>query len=80
MPHVVERGDAVLWAARGEEDGEENWNVLCGEPDHATDDLCLAHMAHLVRSSPALREVSDLALGDCASRADTDAPWVREPI
>lgn len=78
--HVVERGDTVLWAARDLEDGEENWNVLCGETAHADDDLCLSHLAHLVRSAPSLREISDLAAGDYASRADADAPWIREPL
>ena len=59
--HVVDDGAAVLWAAR-QSDGTrgEDWSVHCGAIGHPTDELRVVHLAHLVRSAPSLRQVSDL--------------------
>jgi hypothetical protein len=34
------------------------------------------HLAHLVRSAPSLRAISDLGLDEVAERPDVDSPWV----
>jgi len=76
--HVVERGDAVLFAARqADEERGEDWTVHCGAERHDRDDLCLVHLAHLVRSAPSLHELSGLGLEEEAWRDDVDAPWTR---
>lgn len=74
--HVVEDGAAVLWAARevGAAQGEV-WSVHCGAYGHRDDEVCLAHLAHLVRAAPSLRALSDLGMDEEAERPDTDSPW-----
>lgn len=79
--HVVDDGEAVLWAAR-ERDAErgEDWSIHCGATGHATDDMRIVHLAHLVRSSPSLRQISDLGLDVEAWRTDPDADWETAPL
>ena len=74
--HVVDEGEAVLWAAR-QSDGArgENWSVHCGANGHETDDIRLVHLAHLVRSAPSLRQISNLGVDQEALRIDADSPW-----
>jgi hypothetical protein len=74
--HVVDDGEAVLWAAR-ERDAErgEDWSIHCGAAGHATDEMRLVHLAHLVRSAPSLRQISDLGLNVEAWRSDPDSGW-----
>lgn len=76
--HVIDEGAAVLWAARetDEEDGEV-WSVHCGAIGHKTEDIRAVHLAHLVRSAPSLRQISDLGLDEEALRVDADSPWKR---
>ncbi|QWF20515.1 DUF4262 domain-containing protein [Nocardioides sp. LMS-CY] len=74
--HVVDDGEAVLWAARqSDEERGEDWTIHCGEVDHETRDMRVVHLAHLVRSAPSLRAISDLGFDEEALRADTDSPW-----
>lgn len=79
--HVVDAGEAVLWAAR-EADHErgEDWSVHCGADEHDTADMRLVHLAHLVRAAPSLRELSELRVGEQASRADVDSRWVKDRL
>ena len=79
--HVVDDGGAVLWAAR-ESDATrvEDWSIHCGAMGHQTEDMRLVHLAHLVRSAPSLRELSDLGLDEEAWRADPDSPWTTAPL
>jgi hypothetical protein len=74
--HVVDHGEAVLWAARqsGQARGED-WSIHCGASSHATDDMRVVHLAHLVRSAPSLRQISDLGLDEEAWRDDPDSLW-----
>ena len=74
--HVVDDGEAVLWAAR-ESDNErgEDWSIHCGATGHETDAMRIVHLAHLVRSAPSLREISSLGLDEEALRINTDSPW-----
>lgn len=74
--HVVDTGEAVLWAAR-QSDAErgEDWSIHCGAEGHTTDEMRMVHLAHLVRSAPSLRQVSSLGLDHEAFRADPDSPW-----
>ncbi|WP_418058793.1 DUF4262 domain-containing protein [Pimelobacter simplex] len=79
--HVVDDGDVVLWAAReSDEVRGEDWSVHCGASGHETDDMRVVHLAHLVRSAPSLRELSNLGLDEDASRTGPDAPWVTAPL
>ncbi len=79
--HVVERGDAVLWAARQPDEARgEDWTIHCGAARHESDDIRIVHLAHLVRSAPSLRELAGLRLGEEALRADPDCPWVLSPL
>lgn len=76
--HVVDAGAAVLWAARQTDDQRvEDWSIHCGADGHETDDLRVVHLAHLVRSAPALRLIADLARDEEAWRDDPDDPWER---
>lgn len=79
--HVVDDGEAVLWAAR-ERDAErgEDWSIHCGAGGHATNDMRIVHLAHLVRSAPSLRQISDLGLDAEAWRNDPDSHWERAPL
>lgn len=79
--HVVDDGEAVLWAAR-ESDAErgEDWSIHCGALGHETDDMRLVHLAHLVRSAPSLRQISDLGFDQEALRRDPDSPWATGPV
>ena len=38
------------------------------------------HLAHLVRSAPSLRDISDLGHDEEALRTDADTDWVRSPL
>jgi hypothetical protein len=79
--HVVDHGRAALWAAReSDESRGEDWSVHCGGYDHRTDDMRLVHLAHLVRSAPSLRRISDLGMDRQASRTGADAPWSVSPL
>ena len=79
--HVVDRGDAVLWAARQSGGSRrEDWSIHCGAADHTVDEMRLVHLAHLVRSAPSLREISGLGLDQEAFRPDVDSPWTTAPI
>jgi hypothetical protein len=74
--HVVDDGEAVLWAAReSDETRGEDWSIHCGASGHATDDMRIVHLAHLVRSAPSLRQITDLGLDEEAWRADPDSAW-----
>ncbi len=79
--HVVDDGEAVLWAAR-ESDATrgEDWSIHCGALGHETKDMRIVHFAHLVRSAPSLRELSNLSLDEEALRADPDSPWTTAPL
>lgn len=79
--HVVDDGEAVLWAAREpDETRGEDWTMHCGGTDHEIDDMRVVHVAHLVRSAPSLRDISDLDLDEEALRDDPDSTWVRTRI
>lgn len=79
--HVVDDGEAVLWAARQpDHDRGEDWSIHCGALGHATDDIRVVHFAHLVRSAPSLRDLSGLGLDEEALRADVDSPWAIAPL
>lgn len=74
--HVVDDGEAVLWAARESDVTRgEDWSIHCGAEGHETDDMRVVHLAHLVRSAPSLRELSNLGVDEEALRADPDSPW-----
>lgn len=79
--HVVERGDAVLWAARQSEPARgEDWTIHCGATSHGLDDMRVVHLAHLVRSAPSLRQISDLGIDEEALRPDPDSAWATGPL
>jgi hypothetical protein len=79
--HVVDEGQAVLWAAREADDERgEDWSIHCGAGGHATEEMRLVHLAHLVRAAPSLRELSRLGLGEEAVRDDGDAAWQTAPL
>jgi Domain of unknown function (DUF4262) len=74
--HVVDEGEAVLWAAReSDETRGEDWSVHCGANGHETDDMRIVHLAHLVRSAPSLRQISNLKLDAETWRSDPDSQW-----
>jgi hypothetical protein len=74
--HVVDDGEAVLWAARQSDSARgEDWTIHCGGTDHAVEDMRIVHLAHLVRSAPSLRQISNLGLEEEAFRIDVDSPW-----
>jgi hypothetical protein len=74
--HVVDDGEAVLWLARqSDPERGEDWSIHCGAEGHATDDMRVVHVAHLVRSAPSLRELSGIGLDTEAFREDVDSPW-----
>lgn len=79
--HVIDDGEAVLWAARERvaERGED-WSIHCGAPGHATDDMRIVHLAHLLRSAPSLRQISDLGLDTEAWRNDPASDWETAPL
>ncbi|MDQ6527388.1 DUF4262 domain-containing protein [Nocardioides sp. LHD-245] len=79
--HVVDEGEAVLWAARQKDDARgEDWSVTCGANGHDTDEMRVVHLAHLVRSAPSLRTISDLKLEHEAWRDDVDTEWQIAPL
>lgn len=79
--HVVDDGEAVLWAARqSDETRGEDWSIHCGAVGHKTEDMRMVHIAHLVRSAPSLRELSNLGIDEEALRADPDSPWATAPL
>ena len=74
--HVVDDGEAVLWAARQPDERRgEDWSIHCGASGHETDDMRIVHLAHLVRSAPSLRQISGLGIDEEAWRADPDSDW-----
>lgn len=74
--HVVDDGEAVLWAAReSDEVRGEDWSIHCGATGHETEDMRIVHLAHLVRSAPSLREISTLGIDEEAWRTDPDSAW-----
>ncbi|MGC4111611.1 MAG: DUF4262 domain-containing protein [Nocardioides sp.] len=76
--HVVDDGQAVLYVARQSDEARvEDWTIHCGADAHDLQDTRVVHLAHLVRSAPALRRISDLGLDEEAWRDDADAPWQR---
>jgi hypothetical protein len=79
--HVVDDGEAVLWAAR-ESDATrgEDWSIHCGALGHETEEMRIVHLAHLVRSAPSLRELSNLGLDEEALRPDPDSAWATGPL
>jgi hypothetical protein len=79
--HVVDDGEAVLWAARQSAEARgEDWSIHCGALGHQIDDMRMVHLAHLVRSAPGLRQISRLRIDEEALRPDPDAPWVTGPL
>lgn len=71
------RGEAVRWAARESDEARgEDWSIHCGADGHATDDMRIVHLAHLVRSAPSLRKISNLRLDEDEPSA---MPAVRDP-
>lgn len=79
--HVVDEGEAVLWAARQADDsGGEDWSIHCGANGHETEEMRVVHLAHLVRSAPSLRRICNLDLEHEAWRHDVDAEWERAPL
>jgi hypothetical protein len=79
--HVVDDGEAVLWAAR-EADATrgEDWSFHCGAPGHETDDMRIVHLAHVVRAAPSLRQISDLGINEEALRPHPDSAWATGPL
>lgn len=74
--HVVDDGQAILWAAReADEQRGEDWSAHCGAIGHDTDDMRVVHLAHLVRSAPSLRQLSALGMDEEATRTDVDSAW-----
>lgn len=79
--HVADEGAAVLWVAREPDESRgEDWSVHCGAGGHSDDEMRVLHLAHLVRSTPSLRELAGLGLGHQAERPDTDAAWATTPL
>lgn len=78
--HVVDEGQAILWVARESDPSRgEDWTAHCGSDRHATDEMRVVHLAHLVRAAPSLRKLSDLGLDVEAFRSHPDAAWSRTP-
>jgi hypothetical protein len=72
---------SVLWAAReSDETRGEDWSIHCGALGHETDEMRVVHLAHLVRSAPSLRQISDLGLDEDAFRPDPDSAWATGPL
>lgn len=66
-----------MGAHESDEEHGEDWSIHCGADRHATDDIRIVHLAHLVRSAPSLREISNLRHNEEAIRADPDSAWTR---
>jgi hypothetical protein len=77
--HVVEEGAPVNAVLRVVVARQEQWHFACALEDHSDEDWLPYHFAHLVRRSPSLRELHDLAPGQEAVRATCWSPWVRRP-
>lgn len=76
--HVIDEGAEILWAARQSDESQgEDWSIHCGADAHDTKDLRMVHLAHLVRSAPSLRDISDLGLDEEAIRRDPGSEWIR---
>lgn len=74
--HVVDGGEAVLWTSRQSDvERGEDWTIHCGAERHEIREMRVVHLAHLVRSAPGLRQISDLPLDAEALRTDTDSAW-----
>ncbi|MCD6640507.1 MAG: DUF4262 domain-containing protein [Nocardioides sp.] len=79
--HAVDDGEAVLWVARQSDDARgEDWSAHCGAHGHETEEMRVVHLAHLVRSAPSLRRISDLGLEHEAWRDSVDADWELAPL
>jgi hypothetical protein len=79
--HVVDDGEAVLWAARESDPTRgEGWSIHCGAAGHETEDMRIVHLAHLVRSAPSLRQISNLRIDEEALRPDADSAWATGPL
>jgi hypothetical protein len=80
--HLRQDNDPVRFVARTREpDGVELWQFHCGR-DHGDDmdQLITEHVAHTVRAAPSIRQIADLAIGECAERADAFSPWQRQSL
>ena len=63
--HVVDDGEAVLWAARESDEARgEDWSIHCGATAMRPRTCAIVHLAHLVRSAPSLRQISNLGLDE----------------
>lgn len=70
-----------MWVAREPDESRgEDWSVHCGAGGHANDEMRVLHLAHLVRSTPSLRKLSGLGLGEQAHRSSSDDDWSVEPL
>lgn len=79
--HVLEDRHAVLWVARqGSSERIQDWSIHCGADAHTDDEVAVAHIAHLVRGAPSLRELAALPLDWEAERTDVDSEWRTFPI
>lgn len=80
--HLEEGATVALVTRERQEERDEDWQVLC-DVDHQdlpVDDLRVVHLAHLVRTSPSLRELSDLGLDECAERQHPWDAWRRSAL
>lgn len=74
--HVIDDGEAVLWAARqSDPERGEDWSLHCGADHHSTDQMRMAHLAHITRSAPSVRNLSGLEVDAEAWRTDVDSAW-----
>lgn len=79
--HVTDEGAPVLWVGRESDPSRgEDWSLHCGGKGHVDDAIVVAHLAHLVRGAPSVRELADLPLDWEAHRPDVDSEWVTRPI
>jgi hypothetical protein len=79
--HVTDEGAPVLWVGRESDPSRgEDWSLHCGEPGHVDDAIVVAHLAHLVRGAPSVRDLADLPLDWEAHRPDVDSGWTTRPI
>jgi hypothetical protein len=79
--HVLEEGQPVLFVARQRDDVRgEDWSIHCGAEGHETSEMAMAHIAHLVRGAPSLRQLAALPLDWEAERSDVDSEWTPMPI
>ena len=78
--HVSQRGDLVRFVAReSHAERGEDWSIHCGKSRHKTKQIELVHLEHVLRATPSLRTLDDLALDETAWREGPDDPWERGP-